>query len=202
MAGTEADSTLVAFEFGLTPGGSVAPRGGESDGGSGEAWPRTVRAALGRSWPEGLLVLGGMKPPSGAHASVTFWQAFAGRYVTHLCHIPESMDLAGDPISPPTEGELASIVLSAPPMVGAEYLTIDVLRGIWGQLDAEARRLAARAGGLAALLAEIAPAYSRVGRVWFRLAENKADEAYPFAFLATYAAGLSPGGKVRQLPLG
>ncbi len=73
MAGTEADSTLVTLEFGLTPGGSVAPRGGESGGGPGGAWQHAVRAALGRSWPEGLLVLGGMRPPSGAHASVTFW---------------------------------------------------------------------------------------------------------------------------------
>jgi non-specific serine/threonine protein kinase len=192
----------ASLDLGLTPGGAVTIRDDGADGGSGGDWQQAVRAALGRSWPEGLLVLGGMGPPSGAHASVAFWQAFAGRYVTRLCHIPESMDLAGDSISAPAEGELASVVLSAPPMVGAEYLTIDMLRDIWGKLDAEARRLAARAGGLAALLAEIAPAYSRVGRVWFHLAENRADEACPFAFLATYASGLSRGGKVRQLPLG
>ena len=198
----DADSTSAALELGLTPGGSVAPRGGESAGGSGGAWQQSVREALGRSWPEGLLVLGGMKPPAGAHPSVAFWQGFAGRYVTRLCHIPESMAFDGEPIGPPVEGELASVVLSAAPMVGGEYLTIEVLRDVWAKLDAEARRLAARAGGLSALLAEIAPAYSRVGRVWFHLAENKADEVCPFAFLATYASGLSQGGTLRQLPLG
>ena len=96
MAGTEAEIALATFEFALAPGGSIAARTGERDGGSGAAWQQVVRAALGRSWTEGLLVLGGMRPPSGAHASVAFWQGFAGRYVTHLCHIPESTDLAGE----------------------------------------------------------------------------------------------------------
>ena len=101
MSGTEADSMSVSLELGLTPGGAVTIRDVGADGGSGGAWQQAVRAALGRCWPEGLMVLGGMRAPPGAHASVAFWQAFAGRYVTHLCHIPESMDLAGDPICPP-----------------------------------------------------------------------------------------------------
>ena len=201
MSGTEADSTSGTLELGLTPGGAVALRGGGGDGEASRGWQGLIRAALGRSWPEGLLVLGGMKPPAGADASVMFWHDVAGRHITRLCHIPESTDLGGEPVAPPSEAELASVVLSAPPMLGAEYLTVAVLRDIWGKIDAEARRLTARSGGLAAFLAEFAPAYSRVGRVWFHLAENKADEACPFAFLATYASGLSRVGKLRQVPL-
>ena len=36
----------------------------------------------------------------------------------------------------------------------------------------------------------------------FHLAENKRDPEYPFAFLATYANGLTSQGKVRHEPLG
>ena len=201
MSGTEADSMSASLELGVTPGGAVTIRDAGSDGEASRGWQGVVRTAFGRSWPEGLLVLGGLRAPSGAHGSVVFWQGVAGRYITCLCHVPDAMELGGDLVPPPSESELASLVLSAPPMVGGEYLAVEVLRDIWGEIDAEARRLAARSGGLAAFLSDYAPAYCRVGRVWFHLAENKADEAYPFAFLATYASGLMRDGKVRQLPL-
>ena len=34
-------------------------------------------------------------------------------------------------LAAPTEAELASLVLTAPMMAGAEYLTPDVLRALW-----------------------------------------------------------------------
>ena len=200
-SGMEADNMSASLEFGLTPGGAVAIRDAGACSGAGRGWQATVRAAFRRSWPEGLLVLGGVKAPSGAHASAAFWQAFAGRYITCLCHVPDATALDDDLVAPPGESELMSLVLGAPPMVGGEYLAVEVLRDIWGRIDTEARRLAARSGGLSAFLSEYAPAYRRVGRVWFHLAENKADDAYPFAFLATFASGLTREGTLRQLPL-
>jgi hypothetical protein len=41
-----------------------------------------------------------------------------------------------------------------------------------------------------------------VGRVHFNLAENRRDQDYPFAFMATYTSGLSADGVLRHLPLG
>ena len=41
-----------------------------------------------------------------------------------------------------------------------------------------------------------------VGRVTFHLAENKRDEQYPFAFLATYSSRLSVQGRPQHKPLG
>jgi len=46
-----------------------------------------------------------------------------------------------------------------------------------------------------------APPMSQVGRVCFHLAENKSNEAYPFAFLATYSTGFGSGGRVKHIPL-
>jgi non-specific serine/threonine protein kinase len=40
-----------------------------------------------------------------------------------------------------------------------------------------------------------------VGQVCFHLAENKADQAYPFAFMATYSTGFGSGGRLKHLPL-
>src|SRR5690606_10203986 len=41
-----------------------------------------------------------------------------------------------------------------------------------------------------------------VGRVCFHLAENRDNEQFPFAFLATYAARVSQQSRVQYLPLG
>ena len=108
----EADSTSASLEFGLTPGGAVAIRDAGAGSEAGRGWRAAVRAAFRRSWPEGLLVLGGVKALSGAHASAAFWQAFAGRYVTCLCHVPDATELDDDPIAPPGESDLVPLVLA------------------------------------------------------------------------------------------
>ena len=43
--------------------------------------------------------------------------------------------------------------------------------------------------------------WHQVGRVCFHLAENKRDPEHPFAFLATYARGISGGARVHYQPL-
>ena len=88
-----------------------------------------------------------------------------------------------------------------PPMEGGEYLSPDCLRGLWGQFDEWVREAAAAAGGPGALLRKRAPRWRQVGRVCFHLAENRSDEARPFAFLATYASGFGAGGRLKHLPL-
>src|SRR5207247_1034965 len=45
------------------------------------------------------------------------------------------------------------------------------------------------------------PSWHAVGKVCLHLAENRGDEEHPFAFLATYAARASAGGKVQHRPL-
>ena len=46
------------------------------------------------------------------------------------------------------------------------------------------------------------PAWNLIGRVHFNLAENRSDEAAPFAFLATYTTRLSAEAKAQHVPLG
>ena len=91
---------------------------------------------------------------------------------------------------------------NVPPMQGAEYLTEGVLSEIWTDLDAWVRReVAGRSDGLAGFLKDRAALWHQVGRVCFHLAENRRDPDYPFAFLATYAPGLTGAARVQYLPL-
>ena len=87
-------------------------------------------------------------------------------------------------------------------MQGAEYLSEAALVGVWEDLDAWVRgEVAAGGEGLSGFLKRRAPLWHQVGRVCFHLAENRRNEDYPFAFLATYAPGVAAGARVQYQPL-
>ena len=103
----------------------------------------------------------------------------------------------------PTAAELSSLVLTAPIMAGAEYLTQDVLLALWDEMErAFAASLAAAKVGLQAFLTTLNWAWNLVGRVHFNLAENRRDPDQPFAFMATYTTRLSAQAKAQHVPLG
>ena len=73
------------------------------------------------------------------------------------------------------------MVLAAPPMTGAEYLTAAVLRALWQELDAAFDiELAESKCGVQDFLKRRNPAWNLVGRVHFNLAENRKDAEAPF----------------------
>ncbi len=131
-----------------------------------------------------------------------FWRGLGERYLTELCHIPETAEKFGRPLPVPVD-ELPAMVESAPPMHGGEYLSVATVSGFWTAMDEHARNeIALEKGGLGEWLKRRSPLWHRVGRVCFHLAENKQDPEYPFAFLATYAPKLLDGRKVQYQPLG
>jgi SNF2-related domain/SNF2 Helicase protein/Helicase conserved C-terminal domain len=152
----------------------------------------------------GLLHLATAEVKTSLPPGLAFARRFAQRYVTQLCHLGEAARQAEEEwIEPPPEEELAELALDAPPMRGLEYLDAETLGSAWRDIDATVRReVGASGGGLRAYLHEKNPLWRLVGRVTLHLAENKRDEAYPFAFLATYADSLSERGEPRHLPLG
>ncbi|CAA6694122.1 MULTISPECIES: DEAD/DEAH box helicase [unclassified Lentimonas] len=158
-------------------------------------------AGFGDSEAAGLIRIAGQKLPPEVDASVHYWKGFAEHFIRSLCHVsPENeTDLQ---IEPPAPADLSEIILNAPPMRGAEYLSLEVLRALWQRLIDWTRAQLETDTDLTALLASHAPLWSRVGRVTLHLAENKSDPEYPFAFMASYASGLSKSGRLQQLPLG
>ena len=160
----------------------------------------TSLEAFSESEPAGLLRIAGHKLLGDVDASVHFWKAFTEPFIRALCHLPETITASIDLPSPDTS-TLAECILSAPPMRGAEYLSPGCLLAIWQRLN-EWSSAQIALDGLIPFLAKQAPRWTRVGRVTLHLAENKSDPEYPFAFMASYASGLSASGQLKQLPLG
>jgi non-specific serine/threonine protein kinase len=163
-----------------------------------------LRDAFARGPGHGLLQLGAGEVGTAIPAVFSYWREFSARYVTRLCSEPDLADAsAKGPITPPADAELDSLVLSVPPMTGAEYLTPAVLGSLWRELDTAFRRELSEFGGeVQDFLKRCNPAWNLVGRVHFNLAENRNDEDAPFAFLATYTTRLSAQAKAQHLPLG
>ena len=182
-------------EIKLTPSGQLRWMPDEES----TAFPVAIGKTFEQDWIEGLFVLAAEKIDAAGSQTLRYWQTVADRYLTELCHVPESTDAII--ITNPGVGEFSTWLLTAPPMVGGEYLSEETLLAIWVVLDQWVHRAIDAAGGLKAFLQTRAPKWHQVGRVCFHLAENKADEAYPFAFLATYSTGFGSGGKLKHLPL-
>ena len=159
-----------------------------------------------------LLQLGAGEVGQPLPAAFSWWRSFAGRYVAALClHAPASGNGAGGnsasqvlpKIAAPEAGELTSLLLTAPMMPGAEYLSADLLRDLWdATASACAAAYAASGTDLQGFLKQLNPAWNLVGRVHFNLAENRRDPEAPFAFMATYTTRLSAQAKAQHVPLG
>ena len=145
----------------------------------------------------GLLHLGAAEVSNILPPSWAWWRDFAARYVTALC-----ATLEGGAIAIPDDQALDALIVDAPPMTGAEYLTTEVLARLWTDLDNALRaELAASKHSLQEFLKARHPVWNLVGRVHFNLAENRKDPEAPFAFLATYTSRVSAHGKAQHLPL-
>ena len=165
--------------------------------------------AFARGTGHGLLRLGACEVGQVLSPAFAWWRDFAARYVGALCLLAPgaasdtSSSSVLPAVPPPTDGEIATLVLTAPMMPGAEYLNADVLLALWDELGAAFTASLARSGAdLQTFLKGLNPAWNLVGRVHFNLAENRHDPELPFAFMATYTTRLSPQAKAQHVPLG
>ena len=163
-----------------------------------------LESAFARGAGHGLFWLGASEVGSALPPVLSYWRELGTRYVTALCALPGiSEGRTKPPVPAPADGELDRIAAAVPPMVGAEYLTSEVLAHLWQGMDAACDAELADAGlSVQEFLKGRHPAWNLVGRVHFNLAENRKDEDAPFAFLATYTTRLSAEAKAQHLPLG
>ena len=181
----------------LTPAGRLRWESSEDEG--VPAGSPSLQSAFETDWREALFTLAADKIPTQDMPSVRYWQQLVERYLTGLCHVPE--DAESFEVEPLTSADCAHWILTAPPMQGGEYLCEGTLQRIWERLDGWVRETVTSTGGLAAFLQGRAAKWHQVGRVCFHLAENRNDEARPFAFMATYASGFGAAGRLKHLPL-
>jgi len=148
----------------------------------------------------GLFALGARKRQHSWTPLTLFWHEFSVTLVSQLCHTPE-LAHSIESLVPPLHTEFVSFFLGLPPMIGAEYLSIDLLEEKWHAMEKWVRSTIEKIGGLALFMKQHAPHWNQVGRVCFHLAENKSDPEFPFAFMATYASGFTKFGQLAYLPL-
>jgi superfamily II DNA or RNA helicase len=160
--------------------------------------------AFSQSSAHGLLYLGAAEVGTALPAVLSYWRQLGALFVTAVCTLPDVEERRTHVEVPvPPVSELEALASSAPPMMGAEYLTADVLRTFWHEIDTAFKSELVRSGAsVQELLKKWSPAWNLVGRVHFNLAENRKDEEAPFAFLATYTVQLSALGKAQHVPLG
>ena len=163
-----------------------------------------LQAAFARGPGHGLLALGADHVGAVLPPVLAYWRELGVRYVTALCALPGLGDGGAKPAVPlPADDALQRMAAGVPPMAGAECLTAAVLADLWHRIDVAYEAELAEAGLPAQeFLKTRNAAWNLVGRVHFNLAENRKDEAAPFAFMATYTTGLSVEGKAQHLPLG
>jgi hypothetical protein len=189
-------------ELTITPQGHLLVRETSTET-SDRAVSSVLLAAYTASPARGMLASAGAEATARLPPSFEFARSLARLYLTDLCRAVVAEPDGAIPALVPPAADLERMVLQAPPMTGLEYLTVDVLATWWQELDALVRgEIARHPGGAHGYLRERNPQWRFVGRVTFHLAENKRDPQYPFAFLATFANGLTAQGKVKHEPLG
>jgi non-specific serine/threonine protein kinase len=152
-------------------------------------------------WREGWFYLGAVKAQL-SDPTLLFWHEIASHLVTELCHIPpQQTESQQTSVAIPEKEQTDHWLLSAPPMVGGEYLNPSRICQLWEQLNQWVSDQSRELGGIHPFLTAWAPQWRQVGRVCFHLAENKKDESLPFAFLSTYSTGFGSAGKLKHLPL-
>jgi non-specific serine/threonine protein kinase len=205
------DHGAVRLALSITPARHLAVRlvaaGGGGDGSGAETGDAVapdaasrIAAAFEHGAGAGLLQLGCSEVATPLPAALGYWRELAARYVTAVCARGEDTAAA---IAAPDDAALAAMAASAPPMRGGEYLDAGLLVEQWRALDAAfAAALDDHGGSVAAFLQARHAAWHLVGRVHFNLAENRGDDAAPFAFLATYTTRLSARATAQHTPLG
>ena len=190
----------------LTPHGlltlAASPDAADKNAALEPARRARLERAFARGSGHGLLCLGADEVGTTLPPTLSYWRTLGARYVTALCALPGIGERSKRPVPIAAAGELEAMVAAVPPMIGAEYLTTEVLANLWRAMDqAFDAELAQSTLTVQAFLKTRHPAWNLVGRVHFNLAENRKDEEAPFAFLATYTTRLSAEAKPQHLPL-
>ncbi len=194
----------MALALALSPHGALSLRPSDEPAALEAMRAARLETAFARGAGHGLLCLGADEVGTALPPTLAYWREIATRFIAALCALPGLDAAQRKPHVPePVEEELGRWAAAVPPMTGAEYLTVSVLADLWRGVDGAFDAELAEAGlSVQAFLKARHPAWNLVGRVHFHLAENRKDEAAPFAFMASYTTRLSAQAKAQHLPLG
>lgn len=168
--------------------------------------PPRVQARLAEAFHDGtgtgLLHLATAETTTDLPPAWSWLRGWGQQYLATACR---RSDLAAcwATLDLPVPDDIQGICDRAPPFTGRELLRPHTLVAWWSAIAAAFREEATRfSGSVHDWFAERGPTWHAVGRVCFHVAENKREQAAPFAFLATYAARVGADGKPQHVPLG
>jgi non-specific serine/threonine protein kinase len=206
LRGRASEASAARVRVAVAPSGALlvepAPVAGEADDGLSAPARSRVLAAFARGPGHGLLDLGARELEAGLAPPLAFLREIGRTFASRLCAAPDLEERRERvEIECPVE-ERARLAGAVPPMPGAEYVDADWIAARWTEIRrAFAEEMRAHRGPVAEWLRGRHASWHIVGKVCLHLAENRGDEAHPFAFLATYAARTGAGGKVQHRPL-
>src|SRR5882724_3581735 len=183
----------------ILPSGALladtAPVDDEASDGLSVAARARVARAFGRGPGHALLDLGSTELDAPLVPPLAFLRDLGRAFLTRLCALPDLEERREHVEVDCPEDERARLAGSVPPMDGSEYVDADWIAARWAELNrAFADEIRAYRGPVGDWLSACHPSWHVVGKVCLHLAENRADEEHPFAFIATYAARACAGG--------
>ena len=168
----------MSFEIGLLPSGHL-----HCYWSSTESEASNPEAQLARAFTtqvgEGLFTLVAKKLDTGLSPTLIYWRRFANQYLSARCLLTPMGTDQTDLLEPFGAEETMPLLLAAPPMPGAEYLSATALQAIWTDLDHWFCAQIQAFGSLAWLLKKRAPQWHQVGRVCFHLQKTKTISITP-----------------------
>ena len=184
------------LELVLTPDGFVPELPGSRHTEEGEA--------LLARWKENrckeLYHLGQRERPEGLSPSVLYLYTVAEAFFRALTSLPELELLRERARALLCKEETARLLQAVPFVIGAEYVNRAWLEGLFLRLnEVFSEEIGAYSGTVAFYLAEQSQRLRVPERVFFHIVESR-DEAFPFAFLATYATE-GKNGQISHVPL-
>jgi len=152
----------------------------------------------GNGW---LYNLGFKQFPLDFSTSLDYFLRFSRCFVRELLKTAELETLGQDAVISLPPGLVNDFISACPMMAGAEYVTAGMLEELWqGFNETFSRDIKTFKGRVSDYFREKNPDLHPAGRVFFHLVENK-NPGLPFAFMATYSAGMGANGKPKHLPL-
>jgi len=148
-----------------------------------------------------LFYLGFYRKEDELSPSVDYFIRFSRLFIHKLSQVLELETLRHKVVVDISDPELALFVEGVPMITGAEYVNHDMLKELWAGLGKIfSDQIREYDGSVESFFHKQDPLIHLAGRVFFHLVENKNSDL-PFAFMATYSAGMGKNGKPRHLPL-
>ena len=165
------------------------------------SWVRKWKKKFDENRFQALFELGFEDRPVLAGPSFLWLYQLSATFIRALTNLPE-LEIARDLAVPlRTDDEERNLLYSLPFGIGTEYIDSAWLDHMWSALtNVFSENIRSYEGTVGMFLTEKSQQMRIPERIFFHLVENKDAEAFPFAFLCTYATKL-PDGSVRHMPL-